>query len=811
MYKSMKRNMFVKSLAVGIIILLIGTSIPSSLGGNLTPSLTVDGRDSASDSGVNGLMSYTDSQVEEYKTYKESPAFNYVEQPPSPPSEWDGIYEKYTLISQEADIHYDRESQDGLTNSSKYAMKYKLKDRYFNSYYETHVAFNIAASPCFFWFNFPKTTNISFMRFYFYHPGGMDYAPAVYEVYNGSAYVATYNITPEVNGQWVRVNFTQDIVRTMNFTLKILRTRGSIDHPDVYTKVVINELELFENTTPRKYTQDTVPLYGGVSKFWNGLDWALSLRIDDCGSLSSFPSCWANILPLTVMCYNPSSTVNVTLVDTTHMEVGSHGKVADHRANYNKDYNWWRPRADAAKTCIETYTNKTSVWSDKCISFAAPYSVMDPPGGRAFLDVGFKRVGFVAGPGWKFRPLGRQNISIYNVSEPKSQVPMDWMFTNGAGYVKVPWNYENTLRFKENNSYANLYAHPPDTLDQNFKSFIEDDITGWHCTLGEITSYWWYKERMNVTYNASSNDAEKIFDINVLENDPNIWDVPITFTFNLTDFNWDGNITVKWRNNNTVYTNSLKDISSFSPGVGQHMNQTMREGYRWDVGNRILYISVKSGGMDEPKSIYLSNGPNYPPNKPSLTGPTNGVVGVLYQFIVVTTDPQSYTVSYYVDWGDGSNSGWTLPAASGTPVTVIHTWSTAGPFAVKVRARNNHDLESVWSDPLTIHITLPPTPKLNGTLKGGFGVTFTVTNTGDVTVDHVNITVDLSGGIILRPKNGHAGGVEMSIPAGSQVILEVPVFGLGRTVITGKAVIQSGSTLTVTKNAFVFGPVVLMI
>jgi hypothetical protein len=108
----MKRNMFVKSLAVGIIILLIGTSIPSSLGGNLTPSLTVDGRDSASDSGVNGLMSYTDSQVEEYKTYKESPAFNYVEQPPSPPSEWDGIYEKYTLISQEADIHYDRESQD---------------------------------------------------------------------------------------------------------------------------------------------------------------------------------------------------------------------------------------------------------------------------------------------------------------------------------------------------------------------------------------------------------------------------------------------------------------------------------------------------------------------------------------------------------------------------------------------------------------------------------------------------------------------------------------------------------------------------
>jgi len=807
----MKRDMFVKSVAVGIIILLIGTSIPSGLSGNLTSSLTVDSRNSTSDGSVNKLTSYTINQVQEYKKYKVSSAINYVEQPPPPTSEWDGIYEKYTLISQEADIHYDRESQDGSTNSSNYGMKIKLKDRYFDSYYETHNAFNITASPCFFWFNFPKATNISLMRFYFYDPEGMDYAPAVYEVYNGSAYVATYNITPMVNGQWVRVNFTQDIVRTMNFTLKILRTRGSIDHPDVYTKVVINELELFENTTPQRYTQDTVPLYGGASKFWNGLDWALSLRIDDCWGLSSFPSWWANILPLTAMVYNPSSTVNVTLVDTKHMEVGSHGNNVDHRANYNKDYNWWRPRADAAKSSIETYTSKTSIWSDKCSSFAIPYSVMDPPGGRALLDAGFKRAGSNGGPGWKFRPLGRQNVSIYNVSEPKNQVPMDWILTGVAGYPKVPWDHENTLRFKENHSYANLYGHPPDTLDPNFKLFVENDITGWYCTLGEITSYWWYKERMNVTYNASSNDTEKIFDINVFENDPNIWEVPITFTFNLTDFNWNGNITVKWRNNNTVYTNSLKDISGFSPGVGQHTNQTMREGYRWDVEHQILYISVKLGCMDEPKSIYLSNnGSNYPPNKPTITGPISGVTGVNYQYTVVTTDPQNDTVSYFVDWGDGSNSGWTSPTASGNPVTVTHAWSITGLFTVKVKARNTHALESVWSDPLTIPITLPPTPKLNGTLKGGFGVTFTVTNTGDATADHVNITVDLSGGIILRPKNGHTGEVETSIPAGSQAILEVPVLGLGRTVITGKAVLQGGLTLTVTKNAFVFGPFVLM-
>ena len=773
-----------KGLVVGIIILFIGTSIPSCLGGNLTSILTVDSRDSTSNSHVNEPTPYPHSQVEDHTTYKVLRAFDYVEQPPPPPSEWDGIYEKYSLISQEADIHYDRESQDGSTNTSKHGMKYHFKDRYFDSYYETHYAFNITASPCFFWCNFPKATNISFMRFYFYHHEGMDYAPAVYKIYNGSAYIATYNITPKVNGQWVCVHFTHDIVRTMNFTLKILQTRGSIDHPGVNTKVVINELELFENITPRKYIQNKIPLYRGVAKFWNGLDWALSLRIDDCWSLSSFPSWWADILPITAMVFNPSSTVNVTLVDIKHIEVGSHGSIVDHRGNYNKDYIWWRPRADAAKSSIETHMNKTSIWSDKCISFAIPYSVMDPPGGRAFLDAGFKYVGSTGGPGWKWRPLGRQNISIYNVSEPKSQVPMDWMLISSAGYPKVPWSYENILRFKENHSYAALCAHPGDTLDPNFKLFIEDNITEWHCTLGEITSYWWNKERMNVTYNASSNDTEKIFDINVFENDPNIWEVPITFMFNLTNFSWSGNIVVKWRNNNTVYADFLKNISGFSAGVGQHTNQTMREGYRWDGGHRILYISIKPGHMDEPKSIYLSHRPYYQPNQPTITGPTSGVVGGFYQFIVVTTDPENDTVSYYVDWGDGSHSGWTLPAASGTPMNVTHAWSAAGLFAVKVKARNTHGLESVWSAVHAINITSLPTPNIEiQAITGGLlKVKATIKNTGTAAATNVSWRIKLDGGLILVGKET-TGKIPTIAAGGTETISSKVVLGFGKTVI----------------------------
>jgi hypothetical protein len=102
---------------------------------------------------------------------------------------------------------------------------------------------------------------------------------------------------------------------------------------------------------------------------------------------------------------------------------------------------------------------------------------------------------------------------------------MDWMFIEGPCHAK--WDHDAILLYKQNRSYAHLMMHPGDHLDPNFISFIQNDITAWHCTMGEIASYWWYTQRMNVTYNASSNDTEKIFDINILDYDPDIWEIPM--------------------------------------------------------------------------------------------------------------------------------------------------------------------------------------------------------------------------------------------------------------------------------------------
>lgn len=529
----------------------------------------------------------------------------YRTQNPPAQTEWEGIYENYTLVSQEAEVHWNQASSDGTTQAQKLATKYKLKDKYHNTFYETASATNLTASPSIFWFEFPKAVNVSKMRFYFYDSDGMNYAPAIYDIYNGTTYINTYNTTAKVNGQWVRVNFSNPINKTTNISFRISSTRGSVDSPG-NTKVVLNEIEFFENKIPTMHPQDSIPLFTGISKYWNGLSWAICVRVDDCNALSSVPSSARDVLPITAMLFDLSASSNTSLVGAKHMEVGSHG--GPHSANYDKNYSWWYSTLTTAKNGIETWTTNTSIWSDKAISYAYPVSVMDPPGAKALFDAGFKFAGWLpVAVGYKMRWLGGQNISIYNVSEPKPEVPSDWLLGDGVGYA-YNTDYQEANHWRENHSFAIYMMHNTDSLSAGFVSLIENDITGWHCTQGEIASYGWNKNRMNVTYNDSSDSYTKIFDVDVWENDTNIWEVPMTFTFDLNGYNWNGSIKVEWRNNNTLYTKTLQNISKFLTGSGQHKNQTMREGYRWDKANNTLYVSVKPGDYLKPKSIYLYSG-----------------------------------------------------------------------------------------------------------------------------------------------------------------------------------------------------------
>jgi len=106
-------------------------------------------------------------------------------------------------------------------------------------------------------------------------------------------------------------------------------------------------------------------------------------------------------------------------------------------------------------------------------------------------------------------------------------------------------------------------------------------------------------------------------------------------------------------------------------------------------------------GYSQPLIVTITSAGNNAPHKPSISGPTQGKSGTRYPYEASTTDPDGDKIHYYFDWGDGTNSGWVGPYNSGQKGTADNMWSR-GTYTVRVKAKDEHGLESVWSDPLSI-------------------------------------------------------------------------------------------------------------
>lgn len=128
-------------------------------------------------------------------------------------------------------------------------------------------------------------------------------------------------------------------------------------------------------------------------------------------------------------------------------------------------------------------------------------------------------------------------------------------------------------------------------------------------------------------------------------------------------------------------------------------------------------VWVDTRGND--KEIYYAAlaGVNNPPVAPTIDGPAQGKPNVNYNYILNAVDPEGDDVSYYVDWGDGTNSGWTTPSTSGDDVTLTHKWTKKGTYAVKAKAKDIYDAESGWT---TISVSIPRTMSINVLLQRFF-------------------------------------------------------------------------------------------
>ena len=104
-------------------------------------------------------------------------------------------------------------------------------------------------------------------------------------------------------------------------------------------------------------------------------------------------------------------------------------------------------------------------------------------------------------------------------------------------------------------------------------------------------------------------------------------------------------------------------------------------------------------------SAYIFRGYNQAPNAPEIEGQTSGKPGTSYNYTFTSTDPDGDQISYYVDWGDNTNTGWFGPFASATPQTKSHTWSVEGKtYTIEAKTRDIYGAESIWA---YLEITMP--------------------------------------------------------------------------------------------------------
>jgi len=141
--------------------------------------------------------------------------------------------------------------------------------------------------------------------------------------------------------------------------------------------------------------------------------------------------------------------------------------------------------------------------------------------------------------------------------------------------------------------------------------------------------------------------------------------------------------------------------------VNYHSSEDTIENMNTDYAVRVSQLIIAT--LAELSEITERLSP-LPPEKPS--GQTAGKINVQYNYTTSTTDKQADQIYYWFEWGDGTNSGWIGPYESGITVQASHTWSKKSSFSVKVKAKDIHGHESVWSDPLPITMPYKFTPFL---------------------------------------------------------------------------------------------------
>jgi len=192
-------------------------------------------------------------------------------------------------------------------------------------------------------------------------------------------------------------------------------------------------------------------------------------------------------------------------------------------------------------------------------------------------------------------------------------------------------------------------------------------------------------------------------------------------------FNVDISVDLSWTGGDPDGDNVTYDVyfgnSSPPPKVVDNQTDTTYDPGTLDINSTYYWKIVawdEPGLFNESPNWWFSTADNQPPSQPVIqSAPAFGRPGVQLAFSVATTDPDEDDVYYMWDWGDGSHSNWLGPYSSGINATSNHTWDESGEFEIKVKAKDDYNAESYWSEPVQLIIeNIPPDTEITKPIPG---------------------------------------------------------------------------------------------
>ena len=143
-----------------------------------------------------------------------------------------------------------------------------------------------------------------------------------------------------------------------------------------------------------------------------------------------------------------------------------------------------------------------------------------------------------------------------------------------------------------------------------------------------------------------------------------------------------------------------------------YMQGDLTFGELWGHG---LYDYLATADMDEmdlitveefqpfgDPSLAIASDSQAPLPPEDLNGPTSGKINEEHIYTASTTDPEEDDIYYLFDWGDGEFSGWVGPYDSGNTGLATHIWTEEGDYEIRVKAKDDHGVQSEWSDPFPV-------------------------------------------------------------------------------------------------------------